>query len=135
MTNTPEALEKQRAERRAFVAAGLTIYGTRRKNYQWPELAGLTGRERMNERIRICTNRARLARRQATGRDRPAKQPAVRLVGWRDSMVNSLVLLAEVEAAVASINAIYEKLDPVAKAKSLELGHTLAGMRRKLTRV
>jgi len=89
----------------------------------------------MNERIRICTNRYRQLRRQATGKDRPPKQSVARLVGWREGLVNSLILVAEIEAAVTAINAVYEKLDPSAKAKSLELAHTLAGIRMKLSRV
>ena len=59
MTSTPKALQQQRDRRLAFVRAGKTVYGTERKNYQWPELAGLTGLERMNERLRICTQQKR----------------------------------------------------------------------------
>lgn len=59
-TTTKKALEDQKAMRKARVDAGLTIYGTARKNYLWPELDGLDPQARMNARIRICTRRYRL---------------------------------------------------------------------------
>lgn len=85
----------------------------------------------MNERIRICTNRYRKAKRPSS-----VAKPQVMftLSGWRDGLVNSLVLSSEIESAVAAINAVYEKLDPSSKVKTLELAHTLACIRMKLSR-
>ncbi len=53
-------MDDQRAMRKARVDAGLTVYGTARKNYLWPELDGLDPQARMNARIKICTRRYRL---------------------------------------------------------------------------
>ena len=125
MTSTPRALELQRNRRNAFVARGLTIYGTPRKNYRWPQLDGLPPRQRMNERIRICTMRAR--RENKAMAIESGSRPK-RMSRWQ---FENKVLRAEIETVVSEIAAVFDDLSPRAKAACIAISITLGSIKRK----
>lgn len=63
-TEAEKKLIRQRITRRDNLAAGLRFDGKPRQNYRWPELDGLTGRERMIKRIVIWQRRRRAEKKQ-----------------------------------------------------------------------
>jgi hypothetical protein len=129
MTNTPKALAAQRNKRRALVAAGLTTYGTPRRNYQWPELDGLTGRVRMNERIRLTKLRSERSKKNCGIAFVLEKKP-VNHAQWREE---TKILLALIDSVAAGISEVFAELPPKAKVACVELGNNLARIRRGLS--
>lgn len=129
MTRTPKAVELQRARRKAFVAAGLTVYGTRRKNYQWPELDDLSKTERMNERIRISTLRSRRALKNGGLALAMSPKNHYRPAAWK---LFNRIFKAEIDAAAADMGRLYEYLDPVAQSRCVQLSHSLSKLRGRL---
>lgn len=126
MTNTPKALAAQRARYRANVAKGLTVYGTPRKNYRWPELDGLSPIKRRNERIRICTLRARRAKKSGGFIFEARKRTPAE---WR---IENMILKAQIEDAAAGIAAIFHELPPKVKVRCLALAESLVRIKRRL---
>lgn len=125
--------------RQSFKARGLTVYGTQRKNYQWPELAGLTGYDRAKRRAAICQKRYRAAKKitkpeiQVTVQlALPPKITTLRSRAWRDADENNRVLLAEIQSAINAINETFDQLNPMAKANCIQLAHSLSAIRNRI---
>ena len=128
MTSTPTALKKQREQRSANIAAGLTWDGRPRKNYLWPELDGLPRRERMNERIRLTKLRNERARRNGGLGFVLDKKPSNHSA-WK---VERIILRAQIEAAAGSIAEVFFNLPPKAQVACLELAGTLSQIQKGL---
>ena len=128
MTSTPQALKKQRDQRRANIAAGLTWDGQPRKNYLWPELDGLPPLQRMNERIRLTKLRSCRAKKNGGLGFVLEKRPANH-AQWQ---LENKILCAQIDSAAEAIAEVFFDLPSKAQARCLTLAESLATIRRGL---